>query len=207
VPLDSTVIYLGAAQYGRLATVIAHRTKTRTIDIRLASAQEHAQLGHHLLASVASDVYYSTSDAARRVGLSPSQLSRLTGLLHVLCEKPSRDGSTRTERVNIGLSFKMHSKMLKVRVGGPDAVRDAVGHHLSPLVAINQFLFVFLQAQGYARYRKESWEYSAKALAVLEAYRKAFPKLFSRISAMGNNVNEYYEDDLFDANDAPDHGV
>jgi len=140
VPLDSTVIYLGAAQYGRLATVIAHRTKTRTIDIRLAPAQENAQLGHNLLASVASDVYYSTSDAARRVGLSPPQLSRLTGLLHVLCEKPSRDGSTRTERVNIGLSFKMHSKMLKVRVGGPDAVRDAVGHHLSRWLRLASFV-------------------------------------------------------------------
>jgi len=66
---------------------------------------------------------------------------------------------------------------------------------------------VCVQAQGYARYRKESWEYSSKALAVLEAYRKAFPKLFSRINAMGNNVDEYYENDLFDANDAPDHGA
>ena len=115
VPLDASVIYLGTPGYGRMATVTAHRLKTRTVDIRLEPANELPQLGQQVLASVPGESYCSGNEAARRVGLPASVFSRLTGLLHINVERPGRgDGKGRTDRVNVGVGIKMHSKMLKV---------------------------------------------------------------------------------------------
>ena len=114
MPLDSTVIYLGTAAYGRLATVIAHRLKTRTLDIRLGPVAEFTQLGMDAIATAPNERYFSGAEAARRVHLPASVLSRLTGMLQINCERAGRDGGRRSERVNVGVTLKVHSKMLKV---------------------------------------------------------------------------------------------
>ena len=114
MPLDASVIYLGTPGYGRMATVTAHRLKTRTVDIRLEPANELPQFGQQVLASVPGETYCNGNEAARRVGLPASVFSRLTGLLQINIERAGRDGKGRTDRVNVGVGIKMHSKMLKV---------------------------------------------------------------------------------------------
>ena len=59
------------------------------------------------------------------------------------------------------------------------------------------------QVIGYTQYRNDSWEYSGKAISLLVDYRNAFPVFFERLASMGTNVDEYYEDDFFDAGTPP----
>jgi hypothetical protein len=254
-PLGTTVIYLGTPEYGRLATVLAHRAATRTLDVRLAPDDAHPQLAHQALASAAAEAYVGSNDAARRVGLPASVLGRLTGMLYVVREQGGGGGRG---RVNIGLGLKVHSKMLRVRTIHrimpyrsavlatwahplPSPYADhgrawglllchclpwrALGRRsccriracvclsrtLSPNMCVCMSMCecgrrllgtdvragALAQVVGYARYRNDSWEYSAKALALLTDYQRAFPRLFSSLAGAGGHVDEYYEDDLF----------
>ena len=59
---------------------------------------------------------------------------------------------------------------------------------------------------GYAQYRNDSWEYSGKAITLLTEYKRAFPLFFERLASMGGNVDEYYDDDFFDARTPPTQG-
>ncbi|WRT68404.1 5'-3' exoribonuclease 1 [Kwoniella shivajii] len=106
-PNGEKVIFLGHMAYGTAAQVIG--TTEKTLDVGLAffpSEKQENQNFSRLVAHRPTGIYYPSPVLARRIGVSPLALSRVTSTLLVLLE----DGS----RTNIGLALKFESKGLKV---------------------------------------------------------------------------------------------
>lgn len=92
--------------------------------------------------------YFTTSQAARALNISPLLLSRLTAKIPISTTLDESKGS----RVSIGFGFKFEGKHLK--------------------------------AFGYARKGRagNGWEYSEKAVSILDGFCRTFPSFVERLS-------------------------
>jgi 5'-3' exoribonuclease 1 len=104
-PIDSKAFFLGEFNYGRPLVVIGHQDNKLEVLLSTLSAKE-SEIGHDIVLSSERNTPYMPSYAvAKRLGLHPLVLSKLTSSFQV---------NVHGLRVNLGLNLKFEAKKLKV---------------------------------------------------------------------------------------------
>ena len=177
-PIDSKVMCLQKTGYGQVGKVVGYGNDSSKAEVVVqfdAKSPQIPPFGHTIASSIV-DNYVSTQVAASHIGIKPTTLGKIAGSVYV---KPGR--------VDIGLNLKVGREFKIIGYTRSKTV-DKQSNKAAWAKTENTLSICGLDAgdagDGTEAYQGSMmWEYSARALELILAYRAKFPSVFNAIES------------------------
>jgi 5'-3' exoribonuclease 1 len=189
-PLNSTVIYIGPQHYGSFATISGHYSTApgaQSVNLSVSAAAPEPEFSKQIVLQSKLQ-YYPSYMIAKTLGIHPLALAKITSSVYLEGNK----------QADLGIRVKFSKQGLQC----PEYARRVDSWNSSGTASVN--------SQGNEGKKNNSsaspnynavsdaggsWEYSEKCVALLVAYKKRFPLVFSVLNSAPNTFR--YEEKQF----------